>query len=94
MSDAIRWEVLTVYGNLSQFQGDVEKAEVLYEESLTVSTRSADKLQISQSLRGLAALAYMRDDFDLAKSLIERSIELSRAANDEFGLAASFARLA
>jgi tetratricopeptide (TPR) repeat protein len=92
--DAIRWEILTVYGNLSQFQGDLEKAQVLYEESLAVSTRSGDKVQIAQSLRGLAALAYMRDHFDLAKSLIERALELSREAHDEFGLAASFARLA
>jgi tetratricopeptide (TPR) repeat protein len=94
MSDTVRWEILTVYGNLSQFQGDVEKAQMLYEESLAVSTRSGDKIQIAQSLRGLAALAYMKDDFELARNLVERAIELSREANDEFGLAASFARLA
>jgi len=94
MPDAIRWEILTVYGNLSQFQGDLEQAQVSYEESLAVSTRSGDKLQKSQSLRGLAALAYMRGDFELAKSLIGQALELSREANDEFGLAASYARLA
>ena len=93
MPDTIRWEILTVYGNLSQFQGDLEKAQELYDESLLVSTRSGDKLQISQSLRGLAALAYMKSEFGTARELIEKAITLSRETNDNFGLAASLGRL-
>ncbi len=65
-------EILTVYGNLSQFQGDLEKAEEVYDESLAVSTRSGDKLQISQSLRGLSALAYMKSEFAAARDLGSR----------------------
>ena len=92
--DQVRWKILTGYGNLSQFLGDVETAHRIYEESLAVSNRTGDKIQISQSLRGLAALAYMRSEFEPAKALIEKAVALSRESNDEFGLAASLARLA
>ena len=93
MSDDVRWKILTCHGNLSQFHGDVQKAQAMYKESLAVSTRSGDRKQISQSLRGLAALDYMNGDFASARELIEKAVALSRETEDEFGLAASLARL-
>lgn len=93
MPDITRWEILTGYGNLSQFLGDSVKADELYAESLTVSTRSDDKKRMSQSLRGIAAIAYMRGDFPSAREFIEKAVALSRETDDEFGLAASLGRL-
>jgi len=93
MTDEVRWKILTANGNMSQFRGILDKAQELYDESLVVARGSGDQAQISQSLRGLGAVAYMRDDFRSARQFISEALEISRADDDQFGIAASLGRL-
>lgn len=93
MTDGIRWQILTAYGNMSQFRGILDKAQELYGESLTIARKSGDQAQISQSLRGLGAVAYMRNDHPAARGYIDEALEISRNAEDRFGIAASLGRL-
>jgi len=93
MTDEVRWKILTAYGNMSQFRGILDKAQELYGESLTVARRSGDQAQISQSLRGLGAVGYMRDHLGAAREFISEALEISQNAGDRFGIAASLGRL-
>ncbi|HTK38869.1 MAG TPA: NB-ARC domain-containing protein, partial [Pyrinomonadaceae bacterium] len=93
MSDNVRWKILTAYGNMSQFRGNLAKAQVLYGEGLTVARRGSNQAQISQSLRGLGAVAYLQDDLVSARKFINEALDISRSSNDRFGISASLGRL-
>jgi non-specific serine/threonine protein kinase len=93
IADGPRWKILTAYGAISQFQGAVGKARELYDEGLAIARRLNEPSQIAQSLRGLAALAYIQSDFASTRKHIDEALAICRAANDEFGIAASLARL-
>ena len=93
MSDNVRWKILTAYGNMSQFRGILGKAQALYGEGLTVARRGGDQAQISQSLRGLGAIAYLQDDLVSARKFINEALDISRSSNDRFGIAAALGRL-
>ena len=88
-----RWEVLTVLGNLTQFRGEIDAAREIYQTCLDDSRQYEDKKQISQSLRGVAAVEYLQNSFDPARSKISESLEISRSINDDFGAGAALARL-
>jgi tetratricopeptide (TPR) repeat protein len=89
----IRWKLLTVCGNISQFHGDIEKSRQFYEEALSSARDSGNQRYIAQSLRGVGAVAYLQRDLAAARKLINEAIELSRSVGDEFGTAAALARL-
>ena len=88
-----RWKILTVSGNISQFQGDIKKAYSFYDQALNSARLSENQKYVAQSLRGLGATAYLQYDFVDARKLINEAIELSRSIGDDFGLAAAMARL-
>jgi predicted ATPase/tRNA A-37 threonylcarbamoyl transferase component Bud32 len=90
---AIKWKLLTICGNISQFQGDVETARRNYEESLSAARLSGKQNYVAQSLRGLGALAYVSYDLGNARNYIHEALAISRNAGDEFGTAAALARL-
>ena len=93
MPAEIRWKILTLCGNVTQFQGDIKKAHTFYDEALTAARMTGDPRSIAQSLRGVGALAYVQYDFVSARELINEAIRLSRGVSDDFGLAAALARL-
>jgi non-specific serine/threonine protein kinase len=93
MTPETRWKLLTICGNISQFQGDIQKAHKFYEEGLAAARRSGDQKYIAQSLRGLGALAYIKYDLPTARKLIDEALAISRSEGDNFGLAASLGRL-
>jgi predicted ATPase len=93
ISNKIKWKILTVCGNISQFQGDIRKAHTFYEEALIAARQTGNQKIIAQSLRGVGALAYLQHDFLTARNLIDEAIRLSRSIDDDFGLAAALARL-
>jgi tetratricopeptide (TPR) repeat protein len=93
MLPGIRWKLLTACGNISQFQGAVTKAYEFYTEALAAARKSGNQTYVSQSLRGLGALAYVDLDFREARKLLSEALLISRKEGDAFGLAASLARL-
>ena len=93
MPSEIKWKLLTLCGNVTQFQGDIKKAHTFYDEALTAARQTGDPKHIAQSLRGVGALAYLQYDFISARELINEAIRLSRSVSDDFGLAAALARL-
>jgi tetratricopeptide (TPR) repeat protein len=93
VSAETRWKILTLCGNVTQFQGDVRKAHTFYDEALSAARQTGNSKFIAQSLRGVGALAYLQYDFISARELISEAIRLSRSIGDDFGLAAALARL-
>ena len=89
----IKWKLLTVCGNISQFKGDVSRAHQFYGDALVEARKSADQNYVAKSLRGVGALAYMERDLETARRVVEEAIAISKNIGDEFGRAASLARL-
>jgi len=89
----IKWKLLTVCGNISQFRGDIVRARKFYGDALIESRTSGDQNSIAKSLRGVGALAYMERDLETARRVVEEAIQISKKIGDDFGLAASLARL-
>ena len=93
MPPEIRWKILTLCGNISQFQGDIDSAFEFYEKCLSAARLSGKQTHVARSLRGLGALAYLKYDFVTARTLLIDALTISKKASDEFGRAASLARL-
>jgi len=89
----IRWKLLTLCGNIRQFQGDIDNALEFYEKCLTTARLSGKQTHIARSLRGLGALAYLKYDFVTARTLLNEALTISKKRGDDFGRAASLARL-
>ena len=89
----LRWEALTILGNLTQFRGDLDGAQNYYLACLDDGRTYDDKVQISKSLRGLAAVDYLRSDFPSALRRTREALAISMSINDDFGTAAALARL-
>ena len=93
ISAETRWKLLTACGNISQFQGQRDRAEEFYQDALAAARLSGNEAYIAQSLRGLGAMRYIKLDLGTARELINEAIDISRRTGDDFGLAASLARL-
>ena len=93
MPPEIRWKILTLCGNINQFQGERLKASEYYQQGLADARLSGNQAVIAQSLRGLSAMSYIDLDLERAREFASEAIEISRASADEFGLAAALARL-
>jgi non-specific serine/threonine protein kinase len=93
MDPAIRWKLLTACGNIRQFQGETAAAQEFYGRGLIAARESGNQRYISQSLRGLGALAYIKYDFANARRNLDEALTISRRVGDDFGRAAALARL-
>ncbi len=89
----LRWEIHTGLGNVTQYQGNIDLAGEQYRKGLAISRELDDAKRISNSLRGIAAVAYMNRDFKTAGEVIEEALSLSRSIGDDFGAAAALARI-
>jgi predicted ATPase/tRNA A-37 threonylcarbamoyl transferase component Bud32 len=90
---AARWKILSVAGNMARFQGDHEKARMMYEEGLTEGRAAHDLPQISLSCRGLGGLALEQGDYPTARRFDEEALAIARQSNDKFGIARSLSML-
>jgi len=89
----IELKLLSLCGNIQQFQGHLDEALEYYERSLKSARATGNEKFISQALRGVGALSYLRNDLAAAREFINEAIELSKWSGDDFGLAAGMARL-
>jgi predicted ATPase len=77
--------------NLALNEGDYERATVLFEESLDLHEAEHDSMH---PLQGLSCVALLRDDFNGARALLERSIMIGRTFKDDYEVANCLAILA
>jgi predicted ATPase/DNA-binding winged helix-turn-helix (wHTH) protein len=90
---AVRWNLLSMAGNLARYQGDYETARRMYQEGLS-GGRSADDLrQVSLSCRGLGGLAHEQGDYPTARGFAAEALAAARQSNDQFGIARSLSML-
>jgi non-specific serine/threonine protein kinase len=89
----LRWDLLMALGSMNQFQGLPEAAHSIYLEALDESRNLVDQKRTAQSLRGIAAIEYIRLNFPAARERANEGLEISRSIGDEFGAAAALARL-
>jgi predicted ATPase/serine/threonine protein kinase len=90
---SVRWNLLSVAGNLAKFQGDYETARRMYEEGLSDGRSAHDLRQVSLSCRGLGGLAYEEGDYPAARGFVEEALAAARKSNDTFGVARSLSML-
>lgn len=75
---SIRVKALNAAGSLACHQNDLDQADRLYEESLTLNRRQADQAGIAKALHGLGLSAQLRDDYERARLLYEECLTLKR----------------
>ena len=90
---AVRWNLLSMAGNLAKFQGDYQTARRMYEQGLSEGRSAEDLRQVSLSCRGLGGLAYEQGDYPTARGFVEEALAAARQSNDRFGVARSLSML-
>jgi predicted ATPase/Tfp pilus assembly protein PilF len=83
----VRAKVLEGAGWMAEAQGDYEKAEELYEESLALYERLGDRGAVASNLENLGSVATFRGDDERAKELVEKSLTIFQEQEDERGVA-------
>jgi predicted ATPase len=84
-----RWNLQSMAGNLARFQGDHQKARMMYEAGLNAGRAANNLTQISLACRGLGGLAIEQGDRVAARDFIEEALATAREAKDNFGIARS-----
>jgi non-specific serine/threonine protein kinase len=79
---------------IEYFDGDLERAEQIYNEALDMYRKTDDKLSIGQALGPLASCALKRYDFSRAESLYRESLSLFREVENEREIAGALENLA
>jgi tetratricopeptide (TPR) repeat protein len=74
-----------VTGILASFQGDYDRAEALYEESLALYRQMDHRKGTSGPLRELGIVAFRRGDYERAVRLIEQALAVTREFGSAFG---------
>jgi predicted ATPase len=78
----LRAKAYSGIGNLSRMQGDLEAAELFFQESLRLAREIDDKYLISRSLGGLGIVRFQQGDLIQAKALTEEALAIARELND------------
>src|ERR1700674_2649462 len=73
---------------------DLERAEALAQESLTLFREQGDTLGMAQALYGLGQGAMARSDYPASRSLLEEALTLSKAVGNEKRIAGALESLA
>ncbi len=77
--DAARAQALAWTGWIALWQGDLDEAWSLNQESLDIRRELGDRMGISQSLNNLGAVAQERGEFARSRAMYEESLALRRA---------------
>jgi predicted ATPase/DNA-binding SARP family transcriptional activator len=90
---AVRARAQACAGLLSFWQGDLESASALSQESLAVAQTLGDPWTIAFSLRNLGQVALFQNNCERAQSLWEEGLSIWREMGDKWGIAMSYDRL-
>ncbi|HVA90775.1 MAG TPA: tetratricopeptide repeat protein [Chloroflexota bacterium] len=85
--DAARATALNGAGALAYYQGDYERAQVLYESSLALRRELGDTRGVASTLGNLGVVADDQADYERAWALYEESLGLRRELEDQWGIA-------
>jgi predicted ATPase/class 3 adenylate cyclase/DNA-binding CsgD family transcriptional regulator len=91
---SILLNALDIAGGVAFALGDLDRAEALAKESLTLHRELENVSGIAQSLERLGTVARTRGDLALSRSLIKEASELWRKIGDENGIASTLVELA
>jgi non-specific serine/threonine protein kinase len=91
---ASRAKALTGAGELTYRQGDYERAEAFFEESLALCKALGDRQGLAQALNSLGNVATSQARYSQASSLHEQSLEVHRELGNLRSIAASLNNLA
>ena len=78
VSAALQAKMLDVAASFVDDQGDLARAETLWQESLALYREIGDIGGIASSLKGVGMIAYRKGDHIAAISLLEESLTLQR----------------
>ncbi|HZU69517.1 MAG TPA: tetratricopeptide repeat protein [Ktedonobacteraceae bacterium] len=87
MRTSVRAKVLNNAGWLAHWQGDLERAQQLCQESLRLYRALGDTCGIAWSLYRSGLVAYRKNDYPLARSLVEESLAVFRKLGNQEDLA-------
>ncbi len=88
-----RAKALNGAGVLAYSQGNYHSARSLYEESLSIKRKLADKAGVALSLNNLGIVTHSQGEYASALSLYEESYSIMRELGDKHGMAGSFSGL-
>jgi tetratricopeptide (TPR) repeat protein len=91
---AARAKALSGAGGIAWWSGNVSAARGYYEEALTIERELGDPARIAEALYNLSFPLARPDDPETARGLLQESLELFRAADNESGAARASAMLA
>lgn len=84
-SAVVRARALHVLGGVVMGLGDMGRANVLFEQSLTLRQESADSVGIAGCLVSLSQIAHLRGDAARTRELLEEALHLFQGAGDAVG---------
>ena len=70
-------------GTLSRRMGDLEAAIMFYQKSLQLSREIDHKPMIANAIAGLALVKILQSDFNLARTLLNKSLAIAKDINDD-----------
>lgn len=91
---AAKAAVLFAIGRLMQFQGNLPKAKIFYQESLILRRKVSDKIGIAEVLNNLGLIEFLQGNLSDAQILYEESLSLRRALDFKRGIADTLNNLA
>jgi predicted ATPase/DNA-binding SARP family transcriptional activator/Tfp pilus assembly protein PilF len=80
-------------GNLARQQGDYDRAQLLYDESLALWRRLDDPSGMAATLNSAGIVAYWRGEYRRTQSLLEESLALQRQAGNRWAIAVALSNL-
>jgi len=80
-------------GNVAQYQGDYDRAQILHQESLALRRELGDRWGVAGSLSNLANVAGEQGDVSEALTLLEDGLALRREIGDTEGIALTLGNL-
>jgi tetratricopeptide (TPR) repeat protein len=86
-------KVMNSLGTLTLNQGEYERAQKFYEESLALRRDTGDKNGIAISLKNLGNVASDQGNYDQAQKFYEESLVLNLGMGDKIGIAESLHNL-
>ena len=89
----VRVKLIFGLGQAALYQGDIETARKMFEESLALSKTANDRRQIALSSRGLGAAAKQQGDIETAKKFMQKGLKISHELKDVFGISVSLNNL-
>lgn len=85
-----RVDLLLIYGEIKEMQGDWDDALISYNEILSFDEREIGKRPVAETCRRIGSIYLKRTQFDQAQTMLERSLSIAQLHNDKHALASIY----